>query len=192
MYCHVQVYVDVPVHIIHVNMYENINSLGCEQGLDVEQSPNAQDAFQPMPGLFSCAGVTGSGVFYAMHACMCFMYSRVLWAGTTSLSCPNTGLRPTPQRDSEENTESREINKTRSQCTCNVCAYTDVHRNTVIYYILVYLSQSAGSYDDMQDVAASSPRSQRPSGGGGASNIRAKFESMANAEQEVYTYSTLC
>ena len=41
----------------------NHNSLGCEQPsrpIDVEQSPNAQDAFRPMPGLFSCAGVTGS------------------------------------------------------------------------------------------------------------------------------------
>ena len=34
-----------------------MNSL---QGLDVDQSPNAQDTFWPMPGLFSCAGVTGS------------------------------------------------------------------------------------------------------------------------------------
>ena len=34
-----------------------MNSL---QGLDVEQSPNAQDAFRPMPGLLSFAGVTGS------------------------------------------------------------------------------------------------------------------------------------
>ena len=39
----------------------NHNSLGCElQDLDVEQSPNVQDAFRPMPGLFSCAGVSGS------------------------------------------------------------------------------------------------------------------------------------
>jgi hypothetical protein len=40
----------------------NHNSLGCEQplGLDVEQSPNPQDAFRPIPGLISCAGVTGS------------------------------------------------------------------------------------------------------------------------------------
>ena len=38
------------------------NSLGCElpSGLDVNQLPNAQDAFQPILGLFSCAGATGS------------------------------------------------------------------------------------------------------------------------------------
>ena len=48
------------------------------------------------------------------------------------------------------------------------------------------LLQSAGSYDDMQDVAASSPRTQRSSGGSGqAGNLRARFENMANAEQEV-------
>ena len=49
------------------------------------------------------------------------------------------------------------------------------------------LSQSAGGYDDMQDVAASSPSSQRAAGGGGgqAGSIRARFENMASAEQEV-------
>ena len=42
-----------------------MNSL---QGLDVEQSPNVQDAFWPMPGLFSSAGVTGSvGVLRHAH-----------------------------------------------------------------------------------------------------------------------------
>ena len=41
---------------------ENHHSLGCEWplGLDVKQTPNAQDAFWPIPGLISCAGVTGS------------------------------------------------------------------------------------------------------------------------------------
>ena len=29
--------------------------------LDVMKSPSAQDRFRPMPGLISCAGVTGSG-----------------------------------------------------------------------------------------------------------------------------------
>ena len=52
------------ITIVHMYMRisTNHNSLGCEQlqGLDVKQSPNAQDAFRPMPGLFSCAGVTGS------------------------------------------------------------------------------------------------------------------------------------
>ena len=46
----------------YVLMYMTHNSLGHEQpsGLDVKQSPNAQDAFQPIPGLISCAGVTVS------------------------------------------------------------------------------------------------------------------------------------
>ena len=43
---------------------ENHNSLGCEQpsGLhvDVNQSLITQDVFKPIPGLISCAGVTGS------------------------------------------------------------------------------------------------------------------------------------
>ena len=44
-------------------------NLGCEQplGLDVNQSPIAQDAFRPIPGLISCAGATGS-VGVACHA----------------------------------------------------------------------------------------------------------------------------
>ena len=50
---------------------------------------------------------------------------------------------------------------------------------------VICLSQSAGSFDDMQDVATSSPRTQRPSGGGQAGNIRARFEKMASTEQEV-------
>ena len=40
---------------------ENHNSLHeWPSGLDVKQSPNAQDAYQPIPGLISCAGVTES------------------------------------------------------------------------------------------------------------------------------------
>ena len=41
---------------------ENHNSLRRERpsGLDVKQSPNVQDAFRPIPGLISWAGVTGS------------------------------------------------------------------------------------------------------------------------------------
>ena len=44
------------------HVHENHNSLGREQplSLDVKQSPNVQDAFWPIPGLISCAGVTGS------------------------------------------------------------------------------------------------------------------------------------
>ena len=40
----------------------NHNSLRCEQptGLDVNQPPNVQDVFRPIPGLVSCAGVTGT------------------------------------------------------------------------------------------------------------------------------------
>ena len=50
---------------------ENHNSLGCEQpsGLDVKQSPNAQDVFRPIPGLISCAGATGSHGVY-MYTCI--------------------------------------------------------------------------------------------------------------------------
>ena len=51
-------------------LIENHNSLGRERplGLDVKQSPNAQDTFRPIPGLISCAGVTRS-VGYTRHAC---------------------------------------------------------------------------------------------------------------------------
>ena len=54
------------LQILHVDMRisMNHNSLGCEH-LDVGQSSDAQDAFWPMPGLFSWAGVTGS-----VGACM--------------------------------------------------------------------------------------------------------------------------
>ena len=56
------------IHTIHVHVlpaihvHENHNSLGRELplGLDVKQSPDAQDAFRPIPGLISRAGVTGS------------------------------------------------------------------------------------------------------------------------------------
>jgi len=47
------------------------NSLGHKwsSGLDVKQSPNAQDAFRPIPGLISCAGVTRSvGITHHAHA----------------------------------------------------------------------------------------------------------------------------
>ena len=37
--------------------------------VDVNQSPNVQDTFWPMPGLISCAGVTGSvGITRHAHA----------------------------------------------------------------------------------------------------------------------------
>ena len=50
---------------LYVYMW-NHNSLGCEQpsGLDVNQSLNVQDVFQPIPGLICCAGVTRSVVMY--------------------------------------------------------------------------------------------------------------------------------
>ena len=35
--------------------------------LDVEQSPNAWDAFCPIPGLISCAGVTGPALVLHSH-----------------------------------------------------------------------------------------------------------------------------
>ena len=46
---------DRPIKYMRIS--KNHNSLGCEQplGLDVNQSPNAQDVFQPIPGLISCA-----------------------------------------------------------------------------------------------------------------------------------------
>jgi len=50
---------------------ENHNSLGRKQpsGLDVKQSLNVQDPFRPIPGLISCAGVTGSvGITCHAHA----------------------------------------------------------------------------------------------------------------------------
>ena len=46
----------------HVHeLIENHNSLGHEWplGRDVKQSPNVQEVFQPIPGLISCARVTG-------------------------------------------------------------------------------------------------------------------------------------
>ena len=46
---------------------ENHNSLGHERPLGL-QSPDVQDTFQPIPGLISCAGVTGS-VGITRHAC---------------------------------------------------------------------------------------------------------------------------
>ena len=64
------IYMYVPKRL-YMRISTNHNSLGCEslQGLDVEQSLNAQDAFRPMPGLFSCAGVTGSvGVLHHVYA----------------------------------------------------------------------------------------------------------------------------
>ena len=56
-------------------VHENINnSLGCEQplGLDVNQSPDVQDAYRPIPGLISYAGAIGSvGVTCHAHAYIC-------------------------------------------------------------------------------------------------------------------------
>ena len=59
------------VHVLPHTVYENHNSLGREQplGLDIKQSPNAQDALRPIPGLISCTGVTGSvGITRHAHA----------------------------------------------------------------------------------------------------------------------------
>ena len=48
--------------------------------VDVKQSPNAQDVFRPIPGLVSCAGVTGSVgitrhvqlyIYMYMYRCTC-------------------------------------------------------------------------------------------------------------------------
>ena len=58
-----------PEHCRHESI-GNHNSLGRERpsGLDVKQFPNVQDMFQLIPGLISCAGVTGS-VGITRHAC---------------------------------------------------------------------------------------------------------------------------
>ena len=61
----------VYVHLSYMRISKNHSSLGCEQplGLDVNQSPDAQDAFRPIPALISCAGATGSvGVTCYAHA----------------------------------------------------------------------------------------------------------------------------
>ena len=52
---------------LEIIIQESHNSLGCKQpsGLDVNQSLNAEDTFQPIPGLISCTGVT---VLHGMHA----------------------------------------------------------------------------------------------------------------------------
>ena len=62
MYLHVHVPVADTCTCTCARVIKNHNSLGCERpsGLDVEQSPNAQNTFRPIPGLISCAGVTGS------------------------------------------------------------------------------------------------------------------------------------
>ena len=56
------------VHV-HINEPQLPRLRTAFKGLDLEQSPNAQDAFRPMPGLFSCAEVTGS-VGVLRHACI--------------------------------------------------------------------------------------------------------------------------
>ena len=58
-----------PLQKPKVHIHENHNSLGCEQppGLDVNQSLNAQDTFQPMPGLISCARVWALHVMHTQH-----------------------------------------------------------------------------------------------------------------------------
>ena len=69
---------------VHENINEPQLPVNSLQGLDVEQSPNAQDAFRPMPGLFSCAGVTGSvGVLcHARITQMLALLSRPCLAAT--------------------------------------------------------------------------------------------------------------
>ena len=80
---------------------KNHNSLGCEQplGLDVNQSPDAQDAFRPIPGLISCAGATGSvGVTCHAHATQMAGLKYPLEptaAGSTPSTTPPSQLRAT-------------------------------------------------------------------------------------------------
>ena len=88
---------------------KNHNSLGCEQplGLDVKQSPDAQDAFQPIPGLISYAGATGNTdngklthstsmrlcLTYYLHNALgfhCKNFLKVFWSLVKSNPCFNS------------------------------------------------------------------------------------------------------
>ena len=56
-------------------------TLGCEQpsSSDAKQLPNAQDAFWPLPGLTSCAGMTGSvGMPYTCNTDICTVQSECI------------------------------------------------------------------------------------------------------------------
>jgi len=68
---------------MYMNRSESHNSLGHKQpsGLDVKQSPNVQDAFRSIPGLISCAGVTGSvGITRHVYATqMAGLHSHTAW-----------------------------------------------------------------------------------------------------------------
>ena len=83
MYNHVHVRICTYTCILGYQSILNHNSLGCERpsGLDVKQSPNAQDVFWPIPGLISCAGVTGSvGIqlhLYVYVQLMCMNSTRI-------------------------------------------------------------------------------------------------------------------
>ena len=71
-------------HLMYMSKIKNHNSLGHKRplGLDVQQSPNAQDTFQPIPGLISCAGVTGSvGIMYV------YMYLTKLHHDYSTCTC---------------------------------------------------------------------------------------------------------
>ena len=50
------------VNYMYMRISANYNCLGCEQtsGVDINHLPNAQDAFQPIPGLFASAGALGT------------------------------------------------------------------------------------------------------------------------------------
>ena len=91
---------------------ENHNSLGCKQppGLDVNQSPNVQDMFLLLPGLISCAGVTG-GVGVTCHA------------HTTSIYITPCVVNPLwiYQHMSSQ--------KQRCTCTCSFWGHIDTHHN---------------------------------------------------------------
>ena len=55
-----RIHLDMYTHHMYMIISKNHNSLDCEQslGLDINQSPNAQGTFQPIPGLISYTGVT--------------------------------------------------------------------------------------------------------------------------------------
>ena len=89
------------IKCLHAHEYtKNHNSLGCERpsGLDVKQSPNVQDTFQPIPGLISCAGVTGSvGITYHAHATQMaglklVLHSHTAWQSMVVLASFSLGF----------------------------------------------------------------------------------------------------
>ena len=83
MYNHVHVHICTYTCILGYQSILNHNSLDHERpsGLDVKQSPNKQDVFQPIPDLISCAGVTGS-VGIQLHL---YVYVQLMYMNSTRM-----------------------------------------------------------------------------------------------------------